>query len=75
MACKRESCACANDYMVCTCMGVMASEVCKSMETGATTFQALSNELMVGTGCSSCVDEIKQILVYKMDQNLKNNKN
>lgn len=73
--CKMQSCACANDYLVCTCMGVMASEICKSIETGSTTFQALSEDLMVGTGCSSCVDEVKQILEYKMNQKSKNDKN
>lgn len=75
MSCKSEKCACVNDSLVCTCMGVMASEICKSIESGATTFQALSEELMVGTGCSSCVDEVKQILEYKMDQKSKNNRN
>lgn len=72
MACKSEKCACINDYLVCTCMGVMASEICKSIETGAITFQALKQELMVGTGCSSCVDEVNQILEYKMDQKSRN---
>lgn|GEM_PF-950691 len=72
MACKDSQCTCANDYLVCTCMGVMASEICDSIEKGAVTFQALSDKLMVGTGCSSCVPEVKQILEYKL--NAKNDK-
>jgi bacterioferritin-associated ferredoxin len=65
MSCKQGGCACQNDYLVCTCMAVMASEICRSIENGARSLQALSDELMVATGCSSCVPDIKQMLLYK----------
>lgn len=63
---KKDSC-CAKtcskpDYVVCTCMGVMRSEIEQAIVQGATTFQALSDQLGVGTGCSSCIDEVCQIL-------------
>jgi bacterioferritin-associated ferredoxin len=53
---------CKPDYLVCACMGVMYSEICAAIDAGDTTFAALSDKLMVGLGCSSCVQEIKDIL-------------
>ncbi len=50
------------DYLVCTCMEVMYSQIVDAIQQGSTTFQALSDQLGVGTGCSSCVDEVMQIL-------------
>lgn len=50
------------DYLVCTCMGVMASEIRDAIEQGNTTFEELSEVLMVGTGCNSCVPEVCDIL-------------
>jgi bacterioferritin-associated ferredoxin len=50
------------DYLVCTCMGVMYSEICASIKAGNASFEQLSEELMVGVGCSSCVQEVKDIL-------------
>jgi len=50
------------DYLVCTCMGVMYQEIVDQIKQGCTTFEQLSDVLMVGTGCSSCVAEIKQML-------------
>ena len=50
------------DYLVCTCMEVMYSQIVKAIKEGATTYQELSDKLGVGTGCSSCVDEVKEIL-------------
>ncbi len=50
------------DYLVCTCMEVMYSQIIEAIEQGATTFESLSDQLGVGTGCSSCVDEVHEIL-------------
>lgn len=50
------------DYLVCTCMGVMYSELYQAIQEGDTTFQALSDRFGVGTGCSSCVDEVIDML-------------
>ncbi len=50
------------DYLVCTCMGVMYSEICAAIQEGDTTFEALSEKLGVGTGCNSCVEEVYNIL-------------
>ncbi|BDC34269.1 hypothetical protein Noda2021_02270 [Candidatus Dependentiae bacterium Noda2021] len=50
------------DYLVCTCMGVMYSELLEAIQAGDTTFKALSNKFGVGTGCSSCVDEVVEML-------------
>ena len=50
------------DYLVCTCMGVMYSDICRAIEEGYTDYQALQDLLMVGTGCSSCVQEVHDIL-------------
>ena len=54
------------DYLVCACMCVMYSEIVASIESGAKSFEDLSTELLVGTGCNSCVAEIEQILVEKV---------
>ncbi len=51
-----------DDYLVCTCMGVMYSEIIDAIHKGARDFQALQDQLMVGTGCSSCVQEINDML-------------
>lgn len=56
----------AVDYLVCTCMGVMYTEICDAIDAGVNTFEALSEQLGVGTGCSSCVAEVRQILQSKL---------
>lgn len=43
-------------------MGVMKSEIVAAIHRGALTFQDLSDELGVGTGCTSCIVEVEQIL-------------
>ena len=50
------------DYLVCTCMEVMYSQIVESIHNGSDTYQKLSDEHGVGTGCSSCVDEVHEIL-------------
>ncbi len=50
------------DYLVCACMCVMYSEIKQAIEAGAKSFADLSAELLVGTGCNSCILEIEQIL-------------
>ena len=50
------------DYLVCTCMGVMYREIVNEIEKGAVTFEQLSERLLVGTGCNSCVPEVELIL-------------
>lgn len=59
------------DYLVCTCMGVMYSEICAAIEQGCTTFELISDTLLVGTGCSSCVQEVKDILKNMMEEKLR----
>lgn len=56
------------DYLVCTCMGVMRSDICRAVIRGCKTYQALSDTLLVGTGCSSCVSEVKEILKETLEQ-------
>ena len=50
------------DYLVCTCWGVMYNEIVDAIKQGATDFESLKEQLMVGTGCSSCVQEVHEIL-------------
>ena len=50
------------DYLVCTCMAVMHSEIIEAIANGDDSFQALQDSLGVGTGCSSCVAEVHEIL-------------
>ena len=50
------------DYLVCTCMGVMHSEIVAAIKDGATTVEELSDRLLVGTGCNSCVPEVEEML-------------
>lgn len=53
---------CKNDYVVCTCMGVMKQEIIEAIEAGNNTYKGLQEVLGVGTGCSSCVPEVHEIL-------------
>lgn len=62
---------CSNDHLVCVCMGVMNSDVCESIDLGADSFEKLQEELEVGTGCSSCVAEVNDILKCKKGENIK----
>ena len=64
--CKQIQQVASNDYLVCTCMGVMYSEICQAIDDGAHSFEALSECLGVGTGCSSCVAEVHQILQLRL---------
>ena len=56
------------DYVVCTCMGVMYSDIVTAIESGNDTYQKLQETLLVGTGCNSCVDEVHEILQEKTAQ-------
>lgn len=51
-----------SDYLVCTCMGVMYQEIKDAIKNGSKTFDQLSKDLGVGTGCSSCVAEVEAML-------------
>ncbi len=64
--CKQVGDDAAMDRLVCTCMGVMRSEILSSIDDGIDTFEGLSEHLGVGTGCSSCVAEVKQILQSRL---------
>ena len=55
----------ASDYLVCTCMGVMHQEILEAIDQGFDDFSKLSEKLGVGTGCSSCVAEVQEILASK----------
>lgn len=50
------------DYLVCVCMGIMYSDIISAIDRGARSFNELQQELLVGTGCSSCHEEVRQIL-------------
>jgi bacterioferritin-associated ferredoxin len=50
------------DYLVCTCMGIMYSEIVTAIEAGGHSFEELQESLLVGTGCSSCHEEVRYIL-------------
>lgn len=50
------------DYLVCTCMAVMHSDIIKAIQEGDVTYELLQEKLLVGTGCNSCVEEVKMIL-------------
>lgn len=68
MACckkKDQVDCCMQDHLVCVCMGVMSSEICSAIDKGADTFEQLSQELLVGTGCSSCIPEVNDLLQAK----------
>lgn len=64
--CKQKPESGQQDYLVCTCMGVMYSEICQAIDAGADSFELLSEQLGVGTGCSSCVAEVHQILQSRL---------
>lgn len=59
------------DYMVCTCMAVMHSEIIQAFTQGDLTIAALKDRFGVGTGCSSCLSEINDLI----NDFSKNNKN
>ena len=50
------------DYLICTCMAVMYSEICQAIERGCHDMPSLSQELLIGTGCSSCLAEVEALL-------------
>ena len=50
------------DHLVCACMEVMYSEIKAAIEGGVDDFHDLSDTLMVGTGCSSCVEEVFEMI-------------
>lgn len=56
------------DYVVCTCMGVMYSEIVQAIKDGCTTFDMLSESLMVGVGCTSCIPEVCEILTQELNK-------
>lgn len=61
------------DYVVCTCMAVMYSDLVKSIEDGCDTYEKLQETWLVGTGCNSCVEEVYEILKQELTRKSKNN--
>lgn len=59
------------DYIVCTCMEVTYLQIMQEIKNGADNFKKLSKSLGVGTGCSSCVEEIEEILIQNLEKNKK----
>ena len=59
------------DYLLCVCMGVMYSELIAAIERGEQTFKALQETLLVGTGCSSCHEEVRAIIDEMTKKNSK----
>lgn len=55
------------DYLVCTCFGVMYSDIVQAVAQGCDEFEKLQDALMVGTGCSSCVSEVCEILATELE--------
>jgi bacterioferritin-associated ferredoxin len=66
MSCDKKACCQSTvkepDYLICTCMGVMMSEIVTAIHGGADSFKKLADQLGVGTGCSSCVAEVNDLL-------------
>ena len=56
------------DHLVCTCMEVMYSTIVESIHNGNDSFEKLSDNLGVGTGCSSCVAEVYEILREELEK-------
>ncbi len=54
------------DYLVCTCMEIMYSQIVDSIKNGENTFCKLSDNLGVGTGCSSCIEDVESILIEEI---------
>lgn len=63
--CQSKDVAQEQDYLVCTCMGVMKSEILDAIDQGVDTMEGLAEELGIGTGCTSCVEEVEQMLAQK----------
>ena len=61
------------DYLVCTCMAVMYSDIVYSIDAGNTSYEKLQEALLVGTGCNSCVQEVHDILAQELLNKSKNN--
>lgn len=61
------------DYLVCTCMAVMYSDIIQSINSGNDSYEKLQEALLVGTGCNSCVEEVKDILAQELLNKSKKN--
>ena len=59
------------DYMICTCMDVMYFQLIEEINNGSDTLQKLPKALGIGTRCSSCVDEVEEIIAQKLKINKK----
>ena len=68
--CKKKNMidCCTKDHLVCVCMGVMQSDICDAIDAGHDTFEKLQQKLEVGTGCSSCISEVNEIVTCKKNK-------
>lgn len=68
--CKKKDAidCCKNDHLVCVCMGVMQSDICDAIDRGHDTFDKLQQKLEVGTGCSSCIAEVNDLVKCKKNK-------
>ena len=64
--CKNDKKCCGKkdfqDVVICSCMGILLSDVLQAINLGATTVEKLSEQLGVGTGCGACLEQIRCIL-------------
>ncbi len=52
-----------NDKIICNCLQITRGEIIHAIKTkGLTLIDEVSDETEAGTGCSSCHDDIEEIL-------------
>ena len=71
MACCKKKDAidcCSTEHLVCVCMGIMSSEIYQAIDDGYDTFEKLQQKFEVGTGCSSCVAEVNDMVECKKNK-------
>ena len=54
--------------IVCSCHDVGRDEILAAIRSGADSTQALGRQLRCGTGCGSCIPELRQLLAQAREQ-------
>lgn len=50
------------DAVICVCMEVTETEIRQAIRDGYKDLPLLSKKLLIGTGCSSCICEVQEII-------------
>ena len=54
--------------MVCFCKKINYSQIVEAIHQGSDTIEKISEKIGAGTGCSTCIEEVQEILAEQLSE-------